>query len=260
MAQTRTVLPGKFVWFELVTKDPQKAQAFYGEVLAWKTKSFPMGQARYDMILTGESLDTIIGGYHVHAATPKSSYWISYVSVENVDATAKATTEHGGKVVTPPFDIPTVGRTARIADPLGAELCVIKNENGDPPDVETVSIGRWVWNELHTHEPVKALAFLERVLGFSHRAEDMGAGGQYHLISRGGVDRGGVTAHVPAGAPPHWLPYVNVDDVDATVARAKRLGANVVMHEDIPGVGRIAGWLDPLGAGLAVIKPLPRQK
>ena len=256
----RQPLPGKFVWFELVTREPQKAQAFYDEVLGWTTKGFPMGQDMYDMILTGESLDTMIGGYNVHAATAKSSYWISYVSVEDVDATAKATTENGGKVVTPPFDIPAVGRTARIADPLGAELCIIKNENGDPADVENVPTGGWVWNELHTHEPIKALTFSERVLGFSHRAQDMGPGGTYHLISRGGVDRGGVTAHLPAGASPHWLPYVNVDDVDATVVRAKRLGANVVMHEDIPGVGRIAGWLDPLGAGFAIIKPQPRQK
>ena len=28
----RKRLPGKFVWFELVSKDPKKAQAFYGDV------------------------------------------------------------------------------------------------------------------------------------------------------------------------------------------------------------------------------------
>ena len=29
----RKMLPGKFVWFEHVSKDAQKAQEFYGEVL-----------------------------------------------------------------------------------------------------------------------------------------------------------------------------------------------------------------------------------
>ena len=29
----RKLLPGKFVWFELVSSDAKKAQAFYGEVL-----------------------------------------------------------------------------------------------------------------------------------------------------------------------------------------------------------------------------------
>ena len=103
----RKQLPGKFVWFELVSKDAKKAQAFYGEVLGWKVQPFPMGNSTYEMIYAG---DTMIGGY----ATPKSdrqpAHWISYVSVEDVDATVKAATANGGKVVEAPYDIPTVGR------------------------------------------------------------------------------------------------------------------------------------------------------
>ena len=41
----RKLLPGKFVWFEHASKDAKKAQAFYGEVLGWKVKPFPMGAA-----------------------------------------------------------------------------------------------------------------------------------------------------------------------------------------------------------------------
>ena len=40
----RKLLPGKFVWFELVTKDAKRAQAFYGDVLGWKVSAFPDGQ------------------------------------------------------------------------------------------------------------------------------------------------------------------------------------------------------------------------
>jgi predicted enzyme related to lactoylglutathione lyase len=54
-----------------------------------------------------------------------------------------------------------------------------------------------------------------------------GPGEKYHILSRDGVDRGGVTGHLPAAAPPHWLPYVAVDDVDALIARARKLGARV---------------------------------
>jgi hypothetical protein len=70
-----------------------------------------------------------------------------------------------------------------------------------------------------------------------------------------------VTDHLPAGAQPNWLPYVAVDDVDATIARAKKLGARIpVSPEDIPGIGRFGVLQDPTGAVLAVMKPLPRQK
>ena len=56
------------------------------------------------------------------------------------------------------------------------------------------------------------------------------------------------------------MPYVQVADVDATLASAKRLGANVCMDgTDIPTVGRIGMVVDPQGAMIAVIKPLPQS-
>ena len=89
---------------------------------------------------------------------------------------------------------------------------------------------------------------------------DMGPAGTYHIVSRGGVDRGGVTGHLPGGVPPHWLPYVIVDDADATVTRAKQAGASIAMNpQDIPGVGRFGILKDPTGAQLAIMKPQPRS-
>jgi predicted enzyme related to lactoylglutathione lyase len=54
---------------------------------------------------------------------------------------------------------------------------------------------------------------------------------------------------------------VNVEDPDVTIAQAKRVGATIAMPpEDIPGVGRFGVLSDPLGALLAVMRPLPRAK
>jgi predicted enzyme related to lactoylglutathione lyase len=252
----RKLIPGKFVWFEHVSKDAKKAQAFYAEVLGWKVQRFPMGDQSYEMIFVGENM---IGGYSRPLSDRQPPHWISYVSVEDVDASAKAAAASGGKVVQAPYDIPTVGRTARIADPQGAEICPFKSNNGDPPDGE-VTNGNWLWNELHTNDVAKALGFYEKVIGFSHRSVEMGPAGTYHILSKGGVDRGGATSYLQSGVPPHWLPYVFVDDVDAAIARAKRQGATIPMNaEDIPGVGRIGVLKDPTGAALAVMKPLPRQ-
>jgi predicted enzyme related to lactoylglutathione lyase len=252
----RKQLPGKFTWFEHVCPDPKRAQAFYGEVLGWKVQPFPMGNFTYEMILAG---DTMIGGY----GSPKAGqapHWISYVSVEDVDAAAKAAAANGGKVIEQPSEIPTVGRTARIADPGGAEICLFKSSNGDPPDADATQ-GQFFWNELHVKDPAKVLGFYEKVVGFKHDGKDMGPGGTYYLLELGGVGRGGVTHHLPDGVPPHWLPYVRVDDVDATLARAKKLGGTIPMGaEDIPGIGRFGVLLDPAGAAIAVMKPLPRAQ
>jgi predicted enzyme related to lactoylglutathione lyase len=261
----RKLLPGKFVWFELVSSEPKKAQAFYGEVLGWKAQPFPMGAFTYEMICAGDTIDTMIGGYAAPKNERQPSHWISYVSVENVDAAANAAAGNGGKIIEVPSDMPGVGRKARIADPQGAELYLFRSATGDPPDplenAETQSSmsRRFFWNELHTSDPTKALSFYEKVVGFSHRSMDMGPEGAYHIVSRGGVDRGGATRHLASGVPPHWLPYVAVDDPDATIARAAKLGATIpVAPADIPGVGRFAVLKDPTGAVLAIMRPLPR--
>jgi len=252
----RKLIPGKFVWFEHVSRDAKKAQAFYGEVLGWKVQPFPMGELSYDMIYVG---DTMIGGYSSPRSDRQPPHWISYVSVEDVDAGARAATAKGGKVVQGPFDIPNVGRTARIADPQGAEICLFKSTSGDPADAEATH-GSWLWNELHTNDVANALAFYETVVGFSHRSVDVGPSGKYHILSKGGIERGGATSFLQSAVPPHWLPYVSVDDVDAAIARARRQRATIEMNpDDIPGVGRIAVLKDPIGAVLAVMKPLPRQ-
>ena len=60
--------------------------------------------------------------------------------------------------------------------------------------------------------------------------------------------------------PPNWLAYFAVEDCDAKVQKATELGANVMVPaQDIPGVGRFAILIDPLGAVFAIIKTEPHQ-
>lgn len=55
-------------------------------------------------------------------------------------------------------------------------------------------------------------------------------------------------------APPHWMPYVLVDDCDATMAKvASAGGQTIVPPMDIPEVGRMAMFSDPAGAALAIV-------
>lgn len=250
---TRRVLPGKFVWFELVSADTKKAQPFYAEVLGWKTVPFPMGAATYEMIYAGE---TMIGGYAAPDGEHLRSHWRSAVSVADVDAAVAIAEAKGGRILKAPFDAPGAGRIARIADPQGAVIVLFAKAGDDPADGPHTP-GSFFWNELHTPDPVPAVAFYEAVVGYTHRSLDMGPeAGAYHILAGGGVDRAGVTHHIPKGVPAHWLPYVAVDDADRTLARARGLGATIQMGpHDIPGVGRFGVFADPTGALLAVMKP-----
>jgi len=56
------------------------------------------------------------------------------------------------------------------------------------------------------------------------------------------------------------LVYVDVADIDATIARAKELGAPILMEKmEIPTVGWMAMFGDPGGNRIAAMQPMPRE-
>jgi predicted enzyme related to lactoylglutathione lyase len=56
-------------------------------------------------------------------------------------------------------------------------------------------------------------------------------------------------------APPNWLPYFMVEDVDATTAKVQSGGGAVYMPPNtMEGVGRFAVLADPQGAVFALYK------
>lgn len=245
---------GRFVWFELVSDAAAKARAFYSELFGWKVEEIEMGGGmRYPMIkLAG---DKGIGGF---APLPKpglSPHWLSYVSVEDVDASARTVVEKGGKKLMDGFDVPGVGRMTPVADPQGAPFVLFRASEGDAPAAE--GIGAFHWNELWSPDPAAALRFYAETLGYAHSEMAMPEGA-YYVLERGGAPRGGIMK-APAGAPTGWTQYVTVDDVEAAIARAKRAGGAALgeAHE-VEGVGRFAHLRDPLGALVGVIKPAAR--
>ena len=122
--------------------------------------------------------------------------------------------------------------------------------------------GTFYWNELMTSDVDRARAFYSATLGWTFEPMPMGEGTTYWVIRLGEtmvggmMDMNGVT---PPGVPPHWFAYIAVDDVDAKVANAVSLGATIVRPAwDVPGVGRIAILMDPLGAAQGWMTPSPR--
>jgi uncharacterized protein len=111
--------------------------------------------------------------------------------------------------------------------------------------------GRFVWHDLMTTDPKAAEAFYTRVAGWGTQVWQGTT--QYTMWTAGGIPIGGVMTLSPGIAVPHWLAYVAVPDVDATVTQAESLaGTTLVKATDIPTVGRFAVLGDPQGAAFAV--------
>ena len=115
--------------------------------------------------------------------------------------------------------------------------------------------GDFCWNELVTPSVPAAKKFYAGLLGWKTKPFNQGPG-DYTIIQKGKDGMGGMMKCPVPGNPAHWLPYVLVADVDATVKKAKKLRGKVcVPPVDVPTVGRIAVLADPQGAAFGIIQP-----
>jgi predicted enzyme related to lactoylglutathione lyase len=118
--------------------------------------------------------------------------------------------------------------------------------------------GSFHWNELNTRDPKLAREFYGKALGWSFDVMPM-AGFDYYVAKSGDKAVGGIFEMKGPefeGIPSHWFAYIAVDDVDARIAQAVKLGATIRRGPwDIPGVGRVAIVQDPTGAVAGWITP-----
>ncbi len=116
---------GVFSWQELLTDDVEAAKKFYTELLGWSVQEFPMeqGESYWIMKMGDEGVGGIMKTPPTAKGMPPS--WGVYITVDNVDETAKKAKALGAKVLVEPMDIPKVGRFATLQDPQGAVFAVI---------------------------------------------------------------------------------------------------------------------------------------
>jgi len=114
-------------WVELATRDGAAAKAFYGSLFGWE---FP---ASTNPIPGIEYQEYVVGGTRFGGILPMNeqwggmpSHWSLYIPVADVDACLARAGELGGKTCVPAFDAPGVGRIARLDDPTGAGVYIIK--------------------------------------------------------------------------------------------------------------------------------------
>jgi predicted enzyme related to lactoylglutathione lyase len=115
--------------------------------------------------------------------------------------------------------------------------------------------------ELNTDDVGKAKKFYTRL--FDWKLSTMSLDYTGIDVGKGGAG-GGMQKKPMPNAPSMWLPYVQVDDVKKTVAKARKLGAAVhVDYMEIGDMGAIGVFSDPSGAAIGVwamaVKPTKRN-
>ena len=114
-------------WVELASRDAEGARAFYSALLGWQCETSTIAAAGI------EYTEYAVGGTRYGGILPMTaewgempSHWSVYIPVADVDACLARARELGGSVCVPAFDAPGVGRIARLDDPTGAGVYVIR--------------------------------------------------------------------------------------------------------------------------------------
>ena len=253
---------GAFIWYELMTPDPEGAKAFYDAVVGWNIESqsnFPNG---YRMI--GRSDGKFAGGLlpldaemQQHGARPT---WLGYIYVDDVDETVRSIEQAGGKTFMPAFDIPEVGRVAMVADPQGAPFYIMKpippaNDPTAKSDVFSETAEQRVsWNELSTSDPAAARRFYTAQFGWDD-AEfmDMGEMGEYRFLTHDGTRIGALCGVMPGGQS-QWRYYFRVPSIAEAKEVAEANGGTIHMGpHQVPTGDYIVIGSDPQGAEFALV-------
>ena len=239
--------PGMFCWMDLRTPDAPSSMKFYKSVFDWGHTDIPMGEGMlYSMLTSG---DANIGAMYQDSNPESRARWDAYVCVSDVDAMAARAVELGGSIVAGPMDAMEAGRLAAIADPAGAIFCMWQplSHAGfgmiDEP-------GSFCWVELNTHDPVGSAKFYWDLFNWKSLDGEDGSGHYTHFICGDHKQAGMMQIQKEWGdIPSHWLPYIQVEGIDDTVAAVKVNGGQVhVSPMKIEGTGICAVFADPHGA------------
>lgn len=257
-------LQGSWVWYELMTPDPEGAKAFYDAVVGWNMQTSHAGNDDYGFIvnadggMTGGILrlnkDMTEGG-----AQP---CWIGYIGVDDVDASLVAIEAAGGKTLMPARDVEMAGRIAMVADAGGAPFYIMKptpppGSEGGESNVFSADkrYGRCGWNELMAGDAKREIDFYTGQFGWTlPDAMDMGEMGKYQFIAHDDVTVGAIMPMMPETPHPHWNHYFWVPSIEAAKGLAEANGGTVINGPmQVPGDDWIVMVLDPQGAVFSMV-------
>jgi predicted enzyme related to lactoylglutathione lyase len=113
------------------------------------------------------------------------------------------------------------------------------------------------WIDLATPDQDAAAEFYGGLFGWGvEEDENAEQTGGYRVATLKDQAVGGIMKLMQEGQPVAWASYVSVEDVDATVAKAKEAGGTVMVEPmDVLDYGRMAFLVDPTGAAIGLWQP-----
>ena len=122
---------GQIGWVNLTVSDAAAVRDFYREVVGWESSPVAMGDHE-DFTMTPPAGGPPVAGV-CHARGKNADLppgWLVYITVADVDESARACRELGGAVLKGPEVGPGHGRICVIRDPAGATCALFQPASG----------------------------------------------------------------------------------------------------------------------------------
>lgn len=247
----RPAVPGTVVWWDLLTEDPGAVLDFYRQLFGWD-----IAEHTDRHWVVSHNGCPIAGISRIRSDHPdaKEAFWLVGITVRDVDAAVDRARELGATVHVEPQDSAGYARFAVISDPERVPVMLLDpfRELGG-----TRGPGGWVWAELWARDPEVEARFYGQVVGYQHDRIEV-AGGAYEVLASGGQQRAGLLKVPSEAIEPAWAPYLEVEDLQATLTRAVELGGVVLVEpRQLHSVGSVALIADPARAAFFVYQRPP---
>jgi len=116
---------GDIFWTDLTVKNAAEIKEFYSQVVGWSASPHDMGGYHDFDIKTPAEGQIVAGICHARDSNANlPAQWLIYISVENVDESARRCQELGGRIVDGPRAMGK-SRFCVIQDPAGAVAALI---------------------------------------------------------------------------------------------------------------------------------------
>ncbi|WP_037856466.1 VOC family protein [Streptomyces sp. NRRL S-31] len=239
-------------WADAMFSDVDGAKRFYGDVLGW---TFGESSSEY-----GNYTQAYADGKAVAAVVPPmpgqegQSQWCLYLASPDAAATAEKIRDNGGEVLLEPMRVGDFGTMCLAREPSGAVFGVWQAGTHEGFEA-TATPGVYCWAEVFTREPEQADPFFCAV--FPYRMKEIADEAVDFRMFGIGEDtvlgRMRMTDDFPPEVPSYINVYFTVEDCDAAVDRAVKLGGILRFGPMSSPFGRFAALADPQGANLSVI-------
>ena len=223
------------IWVDLSTFDLARARRFYGAVLGWEGERDPSGY------VTAVADGTPTAGLFVMPEFLQRinmpSFWMSYIAVDDVDATVARARELGATIELE--EAGPWGKVGLIRDPAGAGFTVYQ---GDvlQADRDRHTPGRWRWSELFVSDLSVVEPFYRQLFGWRITPDSHD---RHHIDTADGRRVGAiqVASNEEKGDKEFWAVSFTVEDLDAAAGRVVAAGGMVeTAHDNADGTHLLA--------------------